>query len=355
MRGCAAALLLSLLLGSTAAHALPPRCAVLDAAADRAAQALLTRIDAQGRFSYRERASGEPLPGYNLVRHAGAIYALAAHPPSLRSPALARASHWLARQQRPLADWPGTAAMWSDAEGHPQRAKLGASGLALAAFAALRAQAAPAPPLADLQALAAFIVQMQDDAGRFHMRYAEGRGALRRHSLYYPGEAALGLYRLAALDGNPRWRQAADRALAVLIADRQAQQQWPPDHWALIAAAEPNAKPWPQGARAALITALLAEARSDGALTQDGRSTPTATRLEGLLAGLTQPLTAATRQKAEAAVAPALQVLLAMQRADGALPLGGGSPSAGEHRIDYTQHALSAFTEAARRGLCARS
>ena len=332
-----------------------PSCADLDAAAQRAAQALLKRIDAQGRFTYREDARGQALPGYNLARHAGALYALAAHPPSLRNPALARATHWLARQQRPLADWPGTAAIWSDAEGHPRRAKLGAAGLALAAFADLRAQGAAAPPLRDLQALAAFLVQMQDDAGRFQMRYVEGIGAQRRHSLYYPGEAALGLYRLAALDGDPRWVRAADRALAVLIEDRERQQQWPPDHWALIAAAEPNAASWPAGAREALIEALLAEARPDGALTLDGRSTPTATRLEGLLAALPQRLADAARQKAEAATAPALQVLLAMQRADGTLPLGGAGRSAGEHRIDYSQHALSAFAEAARRGHCLKN
>lgn len=351
----AAALGLALLLGALRAQADAPQCQALTSAANRAATALLSRVEADGRFRYREDAQGQPLPGYNLVRHAGALYALAAHPPSLGEPALQRATTFLAASLRPVPDWPGSSALWSDAEGHPQRAKLGASGLALAAFAALAAAGERAPPLPDLQALGHFIVQMQDDSGRFHMRYVQGVGALRRHSLYYPGEAALGLYRLAALDGDARWVLAADRALRVLAAQRAREGRWPPDHWALIAAAEPLAPQWQAGAREALVTALLAEADGQGALTGDGRSTPTATRLEGLLAALSSPLAAVSRQQASDAVAPALRFLLGLQRPEGTLPAGGAGAMAGEHRIDYTQHALSAFLEALRQGRCLKS
>lgn len=351
----ACALGLALLLAPRSAATEPVPCQRLVSAADRAAEALLSRVEHDGRFRYREDAQGQPLPGYNLVRHAGALYALAAHPPSLGHPALQRATAFLATSLRPVPDWPGSSAIWSDAEGHPRRAKLGASGLALAAFAALAAAGEPAPALPKLQALGAFIVQMQDDDGRFHMRYVEGLGALRRHSLYYPGEAALGLYRLAALDGDARWVRAADRALQMLAEQRARTQRWPPDHWALIAAAEPLAPRWQAGAREALVTALLAEADGRGALTGDGRSTPTATRLEGLLAALSAPLAAGSQQQASAAVAPALHFLLRSQHPEGTLPAGGVGPAAGEHRIDYTQHALSAFLEALRQGRCLKS
>jgi hypothetical protein len=151
-------------------------------------------------------------------------------------------------------------------------------------------------------------------------------------------------------------------------------QHWPPDHWALIAAAEPNAAPWPAGAREALVRALLVEARSDGALTQDGRSTPTAARLEGLLAALARPewsprlaanatlipqpqklLQARVQAEAESAIALGLPFLLRLQRPDGSLPLGGSGSTAGMHRIDYTQHALSAFAGALAQGRCLKN
>lgn len=335
-------LLAALLAQPSQALAAPLPCSALHQAAAQAASALRLRVDGAGRFTYAETASGEPLPGYNLVRHAGALYALAGQPGAAEDPALHRAAIWLARQQRPLADWPGAAAIWSDAEGHPQRAKLGASGLALAAFADLHRQGLAVQPLADLQALGRFLVQMQDDAGRFHMRYVEGQGAQRRHSLYYPGEAALGLYRLSTLDGDARWASAADRALAQLGRERLRQQRWPPDHWALIAASQPAAAPLEPRHLRGLLRALLAEARADGALTADGRSTPTATRLEGLLAAAVP----ASQTSA------GLSWLLAHQRPDGSLAAGGSGPRASEHRIDYTQHALSAFAAGLRLGHC---
>ena len=102
--------------------------------------------------------------------------------------------------------------------------------------------------------------------------------------------------------------------------------------------------------------------RYDGAFTEDGRTTPAATRLEGLLAALTfLPPDDALGLRIESAVHRGIAFLLRAQvkRGEfaGAIPraidqLPSTDPSAvkfnrraSEVRIDYVQHALSAMTQ----------
>ena len=95
-----------------------------------------------------------------------------------------------------------------------------------------------------------------------------------------------------------------------------------------------------------------------GCFTPDGRTCPSATRLEGLLAALVflPPGDEALKQEIRLATRRAMRFLLRAQVADG--PLAGaiprvmtgfeqpedasGSARGGEVRVDYVQHALSA-------------
>ncbi len=120
---------------------------------------------------------------------------------------------------------------------HPD--SIGAAGLGLAAFAAVDRTRPNTVPLDQLQALGRFVLFLQKPDGGFYSRYLAGKGLDRDwQSLYYPGEATLGLVSLYELDKSREWLIAASRALARLAEDRAGPQEVPPDHWALIAMAE---------------------------------------------------------------------------------------------------------------------
>jgi len=340
------------------------------AAARDAAGWLTSRIRDDGRFRYRSDSAGRPLPGYNTVRHAGSLWALSAQaeadPASaaaLREPAT-RASRFLEHCcLRPLPGRADRLALWSSAEGDPLEAKLGAAGLALAAWSDRRRRGEPAPTLDELRALAAFIVDQQQPDGRFIAKYIVDAPDDRWQSLYYPGEAALGLLALARVDDDPRWRAAAARALLHLAKTRIDSGDWPPDHWALIATAELLRQPFEKSAPLLrqvreVAERLLAAQATDGSFDPLRRSAPAATRLEALLAadqvlGADDP---ALRQRLREAIDRGSQFLLAIRRLDGAqrgavprAAIDSADPRADELRIDDTQHALSVWLGVAMR------
>lgn len=334
-----------------------------------AAQSLAARIDADGRFVYRIGADGRTRDGYNIVRHAGSLWALAAYreafpddPSTDRS--TDRASAFLADCcLRAPPGTPAQLALWSVPDGEPLVAKLGAAGLALAAWSDRARIGASAPPLADLRRLARFIVARQHPDGRFDSKFIHDRPDRSGwQSLYYPGEAALGLLALDRLDPASGWRQPAIRALTVLAEARIASGDWPPDHWALIATrhlhdhAPDDVGPALRIQVRRIAEALLAGQRDDGAFDAERRSAPAATRLEALIAaaqvlGPGDPPLAA---RLHAAIDRGSRFLRQGQRT--APPHRGAMtraapPStaarAGELRIDDTQHALSVWLGAA--------
>lgn len=328
--------------------------ALLDGAAS-----LTQRVTAEGRFRYRLDGDGLALKGYNVVRHAGTLWALEQlhreHPEAVARGPLERASRGLMDCcLAPLPKWPFEA-IWSVPEGEPDEAKLGAAGLALAAWSGLSAQGLQAPPPERLRALARFIVYLQKPDGRFHSKFQTGARRDRWVSLYYPGEAALGLLTYAAIDADPLWEASARRALHVLAAPRVASGSAPPDHWAVIAtAALPLPEPLLLAQVRLILTGMLAEQRADGHFGPSGRSAPTATRLEAIAAGrrllpMDDPLQPRLRAAFDAGVAALLPRVRSEAPWQGAVIRGGNAPSEArfhELRIDDTQHALSVWQAA---------
>jgi hypothetical protein len=192
-------------------------------------------------------------------------------------------------------------------------------------------------------------------------------------SLYYPGEAVLGLVGLYELDHSRKWLVAAGKGLAYLAERRVGPQEVPPDHWALIATAkflpyyEQSAC---RASRAELVQYAIRicdrftreqitnapDPRLNGSFDPTGKTTPTAIRMEGLLAALEfLPKSEVERRaRIEAAVQRGIAFLLGAQITSG--PYAGGMPGAvlatgsprnarsvSEVRIDYVQHALSAW------------
>jgi len=371
----------------------------LDHRLQLAARYLHDQIGDEGKMVYRRHAlTAEADTGrYNLLRHAGSLLALAEyhqeHPPDADQQARIQRSLAFLKQccLRPSLPGADDLALWSDPQlvggrrSYPV-AKLGGAGLALAAKAQWRRVRPDHVPLQDMQALGRFILAMQAEDGRFQSLHAmqSGEHDPQWVSLYYPGEAALGLILLFEHDGNVRWLEAAIDALRALARLRETLPDPPPDHWALLAtgrlwqqdqqaldSALPEGFSWQQTAgRTALAPLLVAHALSvadfmlreqssaqgpectRGSFSVDGRTTPTATRLEGLL-GLLPVLQGRHEQEAIArSVHAGMAFLLQAQRLD-APSVGSFSrtspacPSddrrAHEVRVDYVQHAMAAI------------
>ncbi len=343
----------------------PPRDErqVLREAIDAAAGYLVRACGPDGRFVYRVHLDDPtPLPRDNILRHAGAMYALAQHhrrwPSAEAAAALGRASRQLEAHVAPGDGWSAVFSTPAHRE-----AKLGATGLALVAWTHIDP---PPVDLGSLRALGAFVRYMQAPDGRFVSKYFAGGGRDDGwQSLYYPGEAALGATLLAERDPGAGWEALAERALMYLHRERQGDVRVPLDHWALLATralhrAGSLRAELQSHAEQICHSMLLANASPPpghplhGCFTGDGRTTPTATRLEGLIAALSflddQALRARIRREVDAGIGFLLRARVRGGPMDGAMPralrLGDETDDeAGEVRIDYVQHALSAWMD----------
>lgn len=366
----------------------------LDAFIRRSVDYLVRTCGADGLFVYRVNLDPTVrVPRrMNVLRHAGAMYALGMadrdDPRADSRAAIARAARFLHAQIARPPDWPDTFAVWSRPEverrpGAVVEAKLGGTGLGLVALLeAERVEPGLTPPFV-LRGLGAFLRAMQRPDGGFHSIYTPAAGGPREDwvSLYYPGEAALGLLRLHAFDGDPDWLRLAEAALLHLAAIRKGKDDVEADHWTLLATAE-----WLRGPgrsadpdrRAAILAHALQIVRSMlrrvptlpddspllGSVTGDGRTCPTATQMEGLQAAraCAEDWPPSLRTRFETSVQRGVDFLLRCQVLDG-LHAGGMTrgfgpdfprgfcftrpedPRAAEIRVDYVQHALSAVVQ----------
>ncbi|MHB8968949.1 MAG: prenyltransferase/squalene oxidase repeat-containing protein [Pirellulaceae bacterium] len=360
----------------------------LQAAIDRSAHYLAGLCDASGRFAYRTHLDpqAELRPAYNVLRHAGAVYALAQYCQRSRDPevcgAMRRAAEFLRREcLGPVAGNANLLAVWSDPEmeGHqePRQAKLGGAGLALIALLSVERVEPGSTPLAELQAVGRFLIFMQKSDGRFFSKYFPDTGRSDAwQSDYYPGEAALGLLMLHVHDPAPQWLATATKALQSIAERGAATRPTFPDQWFLLATEQmmqqtvDDALPISRDvvvahARQTSVDMLDEQQRQihdvtiRGCYTPDGRCCPTATRLEGLLAAQAflpasdAALSTRMRQSIELGMGFLLRCQIVEGPNAGAVPRvmpGFAQPEddadrerAGEVRIDYVQHALSAM------------
>jgi hypothetical protein len=348
----------------------------------------------EGRFEYRIniRPDVEPKPKYNILRHAGAIYALAmvaqSYPEEGTLDSIERSVRFLMKESVapcPRAD--GLLAVWSysKAAGRkaPDQAKLGGTGLALVALLSVEKIKPGTTSLEDLRKLGRFLLFMQKPDGSFYSKYIPGKGGRDDSwtSLYYPGEAALGLIMLYEQDPSPKWLQAAANAIAYLARIRSGRATAEADHWALLATAKllpvynRCKQPLPPEAiqhhavqicKGILLSKIQFPENTlqYGCLTADGRIASTATRLEGLQAAITfLPEDAVIlRKHITSAIHQGIVFLLRSQIRSGKYaggftrairPLPSKHPlysesfnkRSSEIRIDYVQHALSCMIQ----------
>jgi hypothetical protein len=330
-----------------------------------------------GKFVYKVKlGSDHESPTYDIIRHEGAIYALAMLNHSHQDPqavaAMVRAAAFLRQNYIGPGVQPGQEVVWSKPLTNgdfssDDYAELGGTGLGLVALSAVHQARPKSQTIKQLQALGRFARFLQRDDGSFIHKYSAKNGpVLKWNSLYYPGEAALGFIALYEADHSGVWLIAAGKALSYLAKSRAGLSTVPADHWALIATAKllPYCERTPCGAsREELVQHAIQICNSilheqirgsrvvglDGAFDPDGRTAPAATRIEGLLAALEFLPKGELRSNIEAEVGRGIAFLLRAQITFG--PEAGGMlgtiipghRSSSEVRIDFVQHALCAW------------
>lgn len=353
---------------------------------------LARQLVANGQFVYRINLNADVSVKrrYNILRHAGAIYALGTYhqrfPDSEIASSMSGAGDFLRSQIAPLPEHQEVLAVWSRPETNGrsgfQEAKLGGTGLGLVALLSEERIHPGATDRKTLQGLGEFLLFMQQPDGNYYSKYVPERGGFDDWvSLYYPGEAALGLVMLYEHDPEQKWLAGAKSAMEYLARIREGQENVPHDHWALLATAKilEHAKNRLDAELRELMishteqiclammqaqTPFLGDPVFGGSFDREGRTTPCATRLEGLLAALTYlpPEMTDLRSRIEQACRQGMEFLLRSQVSFG--DARGGFPRSilghpdfaplviskrderwTEIRIDYVQHALSALLE----------
>ena len=355
---------------------------------------LIKQCRENGEFLYRINVDPaiRPKPKYNFLRHAGTIYALSSYdqtyPQELTQRTLKRAIDFL--KEFAIGPIPGKndqLAVWSHPEithrDKPLQAKLGGTGIGLVALLSVEENLPGTTPLEYLRKMGNFLLFMQKKDGSFYSKYIPEKGGRDDSwtSLYYPGEAALGLLMLYEIDPSLNWLQAAANSMAYLARKRAEEKVVEADHWALLATAkllpiyDRCQQPLPKQAivnhSVQICESILKNMTFKyvnpiryGSFTKDGRTTPTAIRLEGLMAALSfLPADYSNlRKHLVVAINEGMQFLLRSQIRSG--KYAGGIPRAihalpedhpqltksfnrraTEVRIDYVQHALSAMLE----------
>ena len=327
----------------------------LDAAIHRAGTKLRELARSDGLFTYEYRvASGKSTGEYNIVRHAGAIYALAqfeqVDPDPATRDVIARTSDYLVKHAvRSVTDQVSAIFSMAAPGALEVDASLGATGLGVVALISADTLEPGSIPDDTLRALGNFLVYMQRPDGSFYSTWLQDGGRTAKFdSLYYPGEAILGLALLATHVHDDRYRDAALKGLRFLAVARQTSRDVPSDNWALVAT-EQLIGPLAGADRVLLmhhadqiatvnLSTQILDSHSPifGCYTDDGRTTPSSTHLEGLLAAASY----LPRTDLRASIDAGIHFLIASQLADGAMPADQQQKLV---RIDYIQHALSAF------------
>jgi len=358
---------------------------------------LLRHCNDEGKFTYEaDTVDADRFADsvkYNMLRHSGAIYALsqahARRPNKAIPPVMERAVNFLKTEAMgPLkkSDIKSSEDMWavwssekvSGQKDQPPTAKLGGAGLALVALTAMERVKKHSTSLEMLQALGRFVLFMQDEDGGFTSKFIPSEGGKDTSfvSLYYPGEASLGLLSLYELDPDPKWLAGAAKAIKYLYLLREDSDldDIEPDHWALIATSKLMVHmgdgDHPKCTRRQALDHAVKVCKSmvltpdelletGGCLVDDHRTCPTSTRIEGFSAALAFLPNAtlpeqALRRLVEYNMDAGVRYLLRSQRVAGDVlenmlgsfpgvypPEESRRASSTEVRIDYVQHALS--------------
>jgi hypothetical protein len=359
----------------------------------RGADYLVRILGPEGRYLYSyhpvdDRADTQ----YGWLRHAGTTYALLEAYGELRTKAYLdmaeRALSYLKAHLRSDPESQGKFALDTNDE---EQQKVGGAGLALLAFAEDAKVSGRRGELETMRDLARFILKQEYEDGHFRGNAdleRETGEKRKREPVYYPGEAVLGLMRLYAIDPQSAYLDAAKRAADWVVQVRDAnvsEDEQEHDHWMAYALNELyRVSPNPDYLDHAYKIARAIRKKQHRGVNPpapdwpgtfyEGQTTPASTRLEAYDAVIALSRFAGAggspRSAAPAAselvadqwlLEPAREVACSMLGqqydddddywlANPARADGGVRESLFVHdvRIDYVQHAMSAWLHLAR-------
>jgi hypothetical protein len=358
----------------------PPRDVTperLVAAVRRGADYLLRIMNAEGRYVYMYHpVEDRDDSAYGWLRHAGTTYALLEAFEELGTPEYLQKSE-LALQylKAHLKDDPASEGKYVLDTNDEEQQKVGGAGLALVAFAKHAAVTGKRTELETMRALARLIMKQQYEDGHFRANadLEHGGKKLKREPVYYAGEAVLALIRLYAIDPQPAYLDAARRGADWVVQVRDAyvsEDNQEHDHWISYAFNDlyrvtddasylEHAYKIARAIQKKQRSAADAPARDFVATFYDGQTTPASTRVEAYDADIA--LSRFAGKPEEWLLTPAVQVARSMlgQQFDAdndywlknpTKVQGGVRESLFVHdvRIDYVQHAMSAWLHLAR-------
>lgn len=207
-------------------------------------------VEPDGHFLYRYRPTTDTVePGYNIVRHAGALVALEQAAAAGWGGAVIPAEAAWRFVELNLVDVGGPGSAFVDGTAW---ADSGAAALSAVAWT-MRLQRDPrlqrglSEPPAALLALGAFLVGQVEPSGAVAAYRDRVSGAvLPVRSRFYTGEVTWALQRLARSLPGRGFEEPASRTLRYLVQDRDRVEGWfPPiaDHWAAYAMADDASPP----------------------------------------------------------------------------------------------------------------
>lgn len=346
---------------------------VIDRALQLAAHYFVHASNEDGTFRYEvDESTGAVAVGrYNVLRHAGAAYAMLELYEVTKNERLRESAE---RAMRHLEAWVRPCPVRKGRElcvTEEGATKLGGNALALLALTKL-ADDGGTPSKDLLRGLAERIVHLQEENGAFR---AHKQSVLdgRVHdfvSEYYPGEAVFALARLYALDRDARWLRAAMKGARYLVTVRDGgvdEEDLPYDHWLLHAlralSRYDDSAVFADHAERVVAAMDAAKVQwpalpGSAAWPDPPKATPTATRIEGLLAanallrargryGAADRALALAESAARFLLTQQIDEAAARELPDPAAALGGfvGTPGGSTVRIDYVQHAVSALID----------
>lgn len=231
-----------------------------------AADYLVRDTSSVGEINYEYFASEDREgSGYNILRHAGTVYSMmqayrltgdpATYEASVRAMEFYRRA--MQEDKKHPGEWFVRDVNRVRASGRGilgRRVKLGGAGLGLCMFVELEKAVPGTVDMDQVRGMARHIERMQNPDGSFESFYNwDGKEKNKRKSIFYSGEAILGLLRLHQLTGEEEWLD-----IAVKGADYLVHERWkslgvriyiPPDAW-LIQALEEMDRVRPDRARA---------------------------------------------------------------------------------------------------------
>lgn len=345
----------------------------VDTALDLAGRYLAGAVKPDGSFVYLYDPYRDEHPkGYNILRHAGAVFSMLELYRRNKAPQLLssseRALAFLASRVREgKVSGKQVGFILEDNE-----VKLGGNALAILAFTEYQRATGDKRYEKTALSLGSWILATQDPDGGFsiHKQLHPGGKVSSFRSEYYPGEAVFALARLYSITGEMKWLDAAESgALYQLrVFSKLADSALPHDHWLLYGLGELYGKrPRKEFLEGAMRFAkvIVKAQHTDknqpypdwaGGYYTPPRSAPTATRIEGLNSAYALAVVGGFPRESEAireSVERGIGFLLRSQvgpetalycpvpqKSLGAIRESLRSPLV---RIDYVQHTISAL------------